>query len=164
MEQQLNGLKAEQLKKLVYWYNPPRKSYYNTKAKRIDFLINIPEIVNNVQEIIDNIREISESLNETPRRSDQNTALPIPLPPPPQENLPTPQPSTSQDLSDVFIPETPPGSPDRFRPGTPPPIRTQTFIKNENKDIPKKKEILLPTPRKNIPVQKIKSGRKNKVF
>ena len=105
-KQQLNRLRAEQLKELVYWYNPPRKSYYNTKAKRIEFLINIPEIVNNIREIIDNIREISTSLHVIPHRPDQNTPLPIPTPP--QTNLSNPPSDTSQDLSNVFIPETPP--------------------------------------------------------
>ena len=90
----LQRLSAEQLRKLVYWYNPPRKSYLNTKASRIDFLNTIPEIRNNVQEIINNIREISESLRATPHRPNQNTPLPIPRTPQPiiENTPPTPQP------------------------------------------------------------------------
>ena len=98
----LQRLSAEQLKMLVYWYNPPRKSYLKTKKERIDFLNTIPEITNNVQEIINNIREISESLRTTPHRPNQNTPLPILHTP--QPNLPTPP----LDISNVFNPETPP--------------------------------------------------------
>ena len=78
MENLQRRLSAEQLRMLVYWYNPPRKSYLKTKRERINFLNTIPEITNNVQEIINNIREITESLRNTPHRPNQNTPLPIP--------------------------------------------------------------------------------------